>query len=29
MEIKGRDMITGLPRNIEINSDDVTEALQK
>ncbi len=28
MEIKGRDMLTGLPRNIEVSSDDVTEALQ-
>ena len=27
-EIKGRDMITGLPRNITIYSDDVTEAIQ-
>jgi rod shape-determining protein MreB len=28
MEIKGRDMITGLPKIIEVTSDDVTEALQ-
>lgn len=28
MEIKGRDMISGLPRNIKVTSDDVTEALQ-
>jgi len=28
MKIKGRDMISGLPRTIEVNSDDVTEALQ-
>jgi rod shape-determining protein MreB len=28
MEIKGRDMITGLPKIIEVNSDDVTEAIQ-
>ncbi len=28
MEIKGRDMITGLPRIVNINSDDITEALQ-
>ena len=28
MEIKGRDMITGLPKTIVITSDDVTEALQ-
>ncbi|MBT6690763.1 rod shape-determining protein [Candidatus Parcubacteria bacterium] len=28
MDIKGRDMITGLPRTVKVNSDDVTEALQ-
>jgi rod shape-determining protein MreB len=28
LEIKGRDILTGLPRNIIVNSDDVTEALQ-
>ncbi|PJA89722.1 MAG: rod shape-determining protein [Candidatus Magasanikbacteria bacterium CG_4_9_14_3_um_filter_32_9] len=28
MEIKGRDMITGLPKNIVVTSDDTTEALQ-
>ena len=28
MEIKGRDVISGLPRTIEISSDDITEALQ-
>ena len=28
MDIKGRDMITGLPRTVNINSDDLTEALQ-
>jgi rod shape-determining protein MreB len=28
MEAKGRDILTGLPRNIIVNSDDVTEALQ-
>ncbi|MFA5946338.1 MAG: rod shape-determining protein [Patescibacteria group bacterium] len=28
MEIKGRDMITGLPKLIEVTSDDVTEAIQ-
>lgn len=28
MDIKGRDMISGLPRTINISSDDVTEALQ-
>ncbi len=28
MQIKGRDMITGLPKIIEVTSDDVTEAIQ-
>lgn len=28
MEVKGRDMISGLPRIISVSSDDVTEALQ-
>lgn len=28
MEIRGRDMITGLPRSVTIVSDDVTEAIQ-
>ena len=28
LDIKGRDMILGLPRIITINSDDVTEAIQ-
>ena len=28
MEIKGRDMIIGLPRIVSVNSDDTTEALQ-
>ena len=28
VEIKGRDMVTGLPRIVAVNSDDVTEALQ-
>ncbi|MFA7653513.1 MAG: rod shape-determining protein [Candidatus Magasanikbacteria bacterium] len=28
VEIKGRDMVTGLPRIITVNSDDITEALQ-
>ncbi len=27
-EIRGRDIITGLPRNIIVTSDDVTEAIQ-
>ncbi|MFC1612504.1 rod shape-determining protein [Patescibacteria group bacterium] len=28
MEIRGRDMISGLPRIIEVSSDDTTEAVQ-
>lgn len=28
MDVKGRDMITGLPRTVTISSDDITEALQ-
>lgn len=28
MDIRGRDMISGLPRTLTVNSDDVTEALQ-
>jgi len=28
MEVKGRDMITGLPKIIEVSSDDVTQAIQ-
>ncbi|MBT4857526.1 rod shape-determining protein [Candidatus Uhrbacteria bacterium] len=28
MEVKGRDMITGLPKLMEVSSDDVTEAIQ-
>jgi rod shape-determining protein MreB len=28
MEVKGRDMISGLPKTIIIKSDDTTEALQ-
>ncbi len=28
MEIRGRDIVTGLPRSITVTSDDVTEALQ-
>jgi len=28
MEIRGRDIITGLPRAINVTSDDVTEAIQ-
>lgn len=29
MEIKGRNMINGLPRILQVSSDDVTEALQR
>ena len=29
MEIRGRDMVTGLPKTVTINSNDITEALQK
>lgn len=28
MEIKGRDMVSGLPKILEVTSDDVTEAIQ-
>lgn len=28
MDVKGRDMITGLPRTLTLTSDDTTEALQ-
>lgn len=28
MEIKGRDMVNGLPRIVTVNADDTTEALQ-
>ncbi len=28
MEVRGRDMITGLPRTITVTSDDITEAIQ-
>jgi len=28
MEIRGRDILTGLPRSITVNSGDITEALQ-
>jgi len=28
MEVKGRDMVSGLPRTITVTSDDVVEALQ-
>lgn len=29
IEIRGRDMVTGLPRTIEISSDEVSEALEE
>lgn len=29
MEIKGRDSVTGLPRNVEISSTEVTEAMNQ
>lgn len=28
MDVKGRDMITGLPRTVSVTSDDVTDAIQ-
>lgn len=28
MEVKGRDLVTGLPKIITVSSDDITEALQ-
>lgn len=28
MEIRGRDMVSGLPRTTEVTSDDITEAIQ-
>lgn len=28
MEIRGRDIVSGLPRSINVSSDDVTEAIQ-
>lgn len=28
MDVKGRDMVTGLPRTLTLNSDDVTDAIQ-
>ena len=28
MEIKGRDMINGLPRIVNVTSDDITDAIQ-
>jgi rod shape-determining protein MreB len=28
MDVRGRDIITGLPKTISVSSDDVTEAIQ-
>lgn len=28
MEVRGRDMVSGLPRTTEVSSDDITEAIQ-
>jgi len=28
MEVRGRDMITSLPKTVKVSSDDVTEAIQ-
>lgn len=28
MEVRGRDMITGLPKTVTVSSDDITEAIQ-
>ncbi|MCX6796580.1 MAG: rod shape-determining protein, partial [Candidatus Falkowbacteria bacterium] len=28
MEVRGRDILTGLPRSINVSSNDVTEAIQ-
>ena len=28
MEVRGRDMVSGLPRTTEVTSDDITEAIQ-
>ncbi len=29
MEVQGRDQVTGLPRSVEISSDDIAEALEE
>ncbi len=29
LEIRGRDMVTGLPRTVEVSSDEVSEALEE
>ena len=28
-EVRGRDLVSGLPRNLEVTSNDVTEAIQE
>jgi rod shape-determining protein MreB len=29
MEVKGRDLVSGIPKTIEINSDEIREALKE
>ena len=29
MEVKGRDLVTGIPRTLQINSDEIREAIQE
>jgi len=29
MEVRGRDMVSGLPRTVSVNSDDITEAIHE
>jgi rod shape-determining protein MreB len=29
MQVRGRDQVAGLPRTIEINSTEITEAIQE
>jgi rod shape-determining protein MreB len=29
MEVQGRDQVTGLPRSVQISSDDISEALEE
>jgi len=28
-EVRGRDLVTGLPRNVEVSSNDIAEAIQE
>ena len=28
-EVRGRDMVSGLPRTVTVNSDDITDAISK